>query len=102
MFGFAAETSYNFLTKDLTGFAPNVALAMENINNGLQAFSYALLVILTLWNVVRTAGSYVELKRPEHVFKLFMRFILTKYSSPDCIFGLLPVPGDRLLRAGYL
>lgn len=80
MFGFATETSYNFLTKDLTGFAPNVALAMENINAGLQAFSYALLVILTLWNIVRTAGSYVELKRPEHVFKLFVRFILTKYS----------------------
>ena len=80
LFGFATETSYNFLTQDLTAFAPNVALAMENINNGLQAFSYALLVILTLWNVVRTAGSYVELKRPEHVFKLFVRFILTKYS----------------------
>ena len=80
LFGFATETSYHFLTQDLTAFAPNVALAMENINNGLQAFSYALLVILTLWNVVRTAGSYVELKRPEHVFKLFLRFILTKYS----------------------
>ena len=80
LFGFATETSYNFLTQDLTTFAPSVALAMENINGGLQAFSYALLVILTLWNVVRTAGSYVELKRPEHVFKLFIRFILTKYS----------------------
>ena len=80
LFGFATETSYNFLTQDLTAFAPSVALAMENINNGLQAFSYALLVILTLWNVVRTAGSYVELKRPEHVFKLFVRFILSKYA----------------------
>ena len=80
LFGFATETSYNFLTQDLTAFAPNVALAMENINNGLQAFSYALLVILTLWNIVRTAGSYVELKRPEHVFKLFLRFILSKYA----------------------
>lgn len=80
LLGFTAETSYHFLTQDLEGFAPNVALAMENINAGLQAFSYALLVILTLWNIVRTAGSYVELKRPEHVFKLFMRFILTKYS----------------------
>ncbi len=80
LFGFATETSYNFLTQDLTAFAPNVALAMENINGGLQAFSYALLVILTLWNVVRVSGSYVELKKPEHIFKLFLRFILTKYS----------------------
>ena len=54
LFGFATETSYNFLTQDLTTFAPNVALVMENINGGLQAFSYALLVILTLWNVVRS------------------------------------------------
>ena len=57
LFGIAKETSYNFLTHDLTGFAPNVALAMEHITGGLQAFSYALLVILTLCNVIRTAGS---------------------------------------------
>ena len=55
LFSFSMETSFGFLTKDLETFAPNVAATMETINGGLQAFSYALLVILTLWNVVRTA-----------------------------------------------
>ena len=62
LFGFAMETSFGFLTKDLDTFAPSVASTMETINSGLQAFSYALLVILTLWNVVKTAGSYLDRK----------------------------------------
>lgn len=36
-------------------------------------------MILTLWNVVKTTSSYVELKRPEVLVKLLVRFILTKY-----------------------
>ena len=71
--------AYDFLTKDLAGFSPTIASAMQTLNNGLQAFSYALLVILTLWNVVKTTTSFVELKRPEVLIKLLIRFILTKY-----------------------
>lgn len=79
LFGFAMQVAYEFLTQDLTTFAPTVAAAMETLNQGLQAFSYALLVVLTLWNVVKTSSSYVELKRPEVLIKLLVRFILTKY-----------------------
>lgn len=79
LFGFAMQVAYEFLTQDLTTFAPTVAAAMETLNQGLQAFSYALLVVLTLWNVVKTSSSYVELKRPEVLIKLLIRFILTKY-----------------------
>lgn len=79
LFGFAMQVAYDFLTQDLTTFAPTVAAAMETLNQGLQAFSYALLVVLTLWNVVKTSSSYVELKRPEVLIKLLIRFILTKY-----------------------
>lgn len=79
LFGTAMSLAYDFLTKDLAGFSPNIASAMQTLNNGLQAFSYALLVILTLWNVVKTTTSFVELKRPEVLIKLLIRFILTKY-----------------------
>ena len=80
LFSFAMQIAYDFLTKDMQQFAPHVARVMEVINNGLQAFSYALLVILTLWNVVKTTSSYTELKRPEVAVKLFIRFVLTKYA----------------------
>lgn len=102
LFGFSMETSFGFLTKDLETFAPNVAATMETINGGLQAFSYALLVILTLWNVVRTAGSYVELKRPEHVIKLLVRFILSKYAigmAWTLVNGIFTITGALTAKA---
>ena len=60
LFSFSMETSFGFLTQDLETFAPNVAATMETINGGLQAFSYALLVILTLWFLcgTETPGAY--------------------------------------------
>ena len=79
LFGFAMQVAYDFLTQDLNSFAPTIAAVIETLNQGLQAFSYALLVVLTLWNVVKTSSSYVELKRPEVLIKLLVRFILTKY-----------------------
>ena len=79
LFGTAMSLAYDFLTRDLAGFSPTIAAAMETLNYGLQAFSYALLVIFTLWNVVKTTTSFVELKKPEVLIKLLIRFILTKY-----------------------
>ena len=79
LFSFAMQIAYDFLTDDLSGFSPTIATAMETLNYGLQAFSYALLVIFTLWNVVKTTTSFVELKRPEGLIKLLIRFILAKY-----------------------
>ena len=102
LFGFAMETSFGFLTKDLDTFAPSVASTMETINSGLQAFSYALLVILTLWNVVKTAGSYLELKHPGTVIKLLVRFILTKYAigmAWTLVNGIFTITGALTAKA---
>lgn len=49
-----------------------------DINGALKAIGYALLVLFFLVGVVKTAGSFSEVKRPEHAFKLFIRFILAK------------------------
>ena len=38
----------------------------------------ALLVLFFLVGMVKTCGSFAELKKPEHVLKLFVRFILAK------------------------
>ena len=98
-FGFAMQVAYGFLTKDLTQFAPDIARVMETLNNGLQAFSYALLVILTLWNVVKTTSSYAELKRPEVLVKMLIRFILTKYvigAAWSLVNGIFVVTGSLI------
>ena len=48
------------------------------IHGGLQAIGFALLVLFFLIGVVKTCGSFAEIKKPEHAVKLFIRFILAK------------------------
>ena len=47
-----------------------------NINGAVQAIGLALLVIFFLVGVVKTCGSFAEVKKPEQVVKLFIRFAL--------------------------
>lgn len=49
-----------------------------DINGALQAIGYALLVLFFLVGVVKTCGSFTEIKKPEHALKLFVRFALAK------------------------
>ena len=49
-----------------------------DINGALKAIGYALLVLFFLVGVVKTAGSFTEIKRPEHALKIFIRFALAK------------------------
>ena len=49
-----------------------------NINGAVQAIGLALLVIFFLIGVVKTCGSFAEVKKPEQVVKLFVRFALAK------------------------
>lgn len=45
-----------------------------NIHGVLQAIGLALLVIFFIVGVIKTCGSFVEAKKPEHAVKLFIRF----------------------------
>ena len=49
-----------------------------NINGAVQAIGLALLVVFFLVGVVKTCGSFAEVKKPEQVLKLFIRFALAK------------------------
>lgn len=49
-----------------------------SINGALQAIGYALLVLFFVAGVVKTCGSFVEVKKPEHALKLFIRFAIAK------------------------
>lgn len=49
-----------------------------DIHGALQAVGYALLVLFFLIGVVKTCGSFAEVKKPEHALKLFIRFAIAK------------------------
>ena len=51
---------------------------IQNINGALQAIGCALLVLFFVMGVVKTCGSFTELKKPEMVFKCFIRFVLAQ------------------------
>ena len=48
------------------------------IHGALQAIGYALLVLFFVVGVVKTCGSFTEVKRPEHALKIFIRFAIAK------------------------
>ena len=48
------------------------------IHEALQAIGYALLVLFFVVGVVKTCGSFTEVKRPEHALKIFIRFAIAK------------------------
>ena len=51
---------------------------MVSINEALQAIGLALLVLFFVMGMVKTCGSFAEVKKPEHALKLFVRFALAK------------------------
>ena len=48
------------------------------INGALQAVGLALLVLFWVVGVMKTCGSFAEVKKPEHAVKLFVRFAVAK------------------------
>ena len=51
---------------------------IQGINGALQAIGCALLVLFFVMGIVKTCGSFTELKKPEMVFKCFIRFVLAQ------------------------
>lgn len=58
---------------------------MADINGALKAIGYGLLVLFFVMGVMKTAGSFVELKRPEAALKLFIRFALAEAAITFCM-----------------
>ena len=49
-----------------------------DIHGAVQAIGLGLLVLFFVVGVVKTCGSFAEVKKPEHALKLFIRFALAK------------------------
>ena len=49
-----------------------------NIHDAVRAIGLALLALFFVVGVMRTCGSFAEVKKPEHALKLFIRFAIAK------------------------
>lgn len=56
----------------------NIWNVITNIHGALQAIGLALLVLFFVVGVMKTCGSFAEVKKPEHALKLFIRFAIAK------------------------
>ena len=66
-----SETPENFKGGAIWG-------VIVEINGGLKAVAYALLVLFFVMGVVKTCGSFTELRKPEMALKCFVRFVLAQ------------------------
>ena len=64
---------------------------MVSINDAVKAIGLALLVVFFLSGVIKTSGSFAEVKKPEHALKLFIRFAIAK--------GIITYGMDLMLAA---
>lgn len=70
---------WTLLTQSPTQFkGGGIWAIITNIHGALQAIGFALLVLFFVSGVIKTCGSFSEVKRPEQVLKLFVRFALAK------------------------
>ena len=53
------------------------------IHGALMAIGLALLILFFVAGVIKTCGSFADIKRPEHAFKIFIRFVLAKAVVTD-------------------
>lgn len=51
---------------------------MTNINGALKAIALGLLVLFFAMVIIKTCGSFTEMKKPKHVLKAFIRFALAQ------------------------
>ncbi len=91
----AMQTIWTLLTtspQNIRGGA--VWSAIANIQGGLKAIAYALLVLFFIVGVVKTTTNFAEIKRPEVALKLFIRFAIAKTVvgySMDILTGIFKI-----------
>ena len=58
---------------------------ITSINGVLGAIGTSLLVLFFTVGVIKTCGSFAELKKPETAVKVFIRFIIAKWLIDNCL-----------------
>ena len=70
---------WTLLTQDPESFKGGAIWSvMTNINGALKAIALGLLVLFFAMGIIKTCGSFTEMKKSEHVLKAFIRFALAQ------------------------
>ena len=70
---------WTLLSQDPEKFKDGAIWDVINMVNGaLKGIGYGLLVLFFAVGIVRTCGSFADMKKPEHVLKAFIRFALAQ------------------------
>ena len=70
---------WTLLTQDPESFKGGAIWSvMTNINGALKVIALGLLVLFFAMVIIKTCGSFTEMKKPEHVLKAFIRFALAQ------------------------
>jgi hypothetical protein len=70
---------WGLLTTPLSEFKDGAIWdVIVNVHGAIMAIGLALLVLFFLMGVIKTCGSFSEVKKPEHAVKMFIRFALAK------------------------
>ena len=77
---------WTLLTTSPQGFrGGGIWRIIVGINGALKAIGYALLVLFFVVGVIKTCGSFTELKKPEVAVKCFIRFVLAQAAVTYCM-----------------
>ena len=70
---------WNLITQSPENFrGGDIWQVILKINGAVQAVGLALLVLFFVIGVIKTCGSFTEVKKPEHALKIFVRFAIAK------------------------
>lgn len=76
-----------------------------NIHGAVKAVGLGLLVLFFVVGVVKTCGSFADVKKPEHALKLFIRFVIAKAAVTHglellmSLFGIVQGLMSRIMSA---
>ena len=73
------EEIWTLLTQSPESFkGGTIWSVITGINGALTAIGYGLLVLFFAAGIVKTCGSFTDMKKPEHALKAFIRFALAQ------------------------
>ena len=73
------DEMWGLLTESPQGFrGGTIWNIIVNVHDAVKAVGLGLLVLFFVVGVIKTCGSFAEVKKPEHALKLFIRFAIAK------------------------
>lgn len=77
--GICSDYIWGMLRNSLEGWKDGILWdIVVNVNDGIRYIAYGLLVIFFGCSLIRESVSFSDMKRPENILRLFLRYIIAK------------------------